>query len=234
MLEQNLLRPVVRTRLSDQAYEALRDSILRRELMPGRRLDLDDLQQRLVVSRTPLKEAINRLATEGLVTVVPRRGSYVTELTPQGVAERFDARQVLEIGAVDQIVANLTEEHVDHLRQLYAEWHSLIMPDGAISDYFRFLDKDREFHRSTIFVTGNHLLLEVYDGLNLNLQMAVVFYPMQDRRLDAVDQEHRQILESLEARDKRALKSAIRNHIQGSKRALIGAIGAKDRNGMDE
>jgi len=234
MLEQNLLRPVVRTRLSDQAYEALRDSILRRELPPGRRLDLDDLQQRLVVSRTPLKEAINRLATEGLVTVVPRRGSYVTELTPQGVAERFDARQVLEIGAVDQIVANLTEEHVDHLRQLYAEWHSLIMPDGAISDYFRFLDKDREFHRSTIFVTGNHLLLEVYDGLNLNLQMAVVFYPMQDRRLDAVDQEHRQILESLEARDKRALKSAIRNHIQGSKRALIGAIGAKDRNGMDE
>ena len=234
MLEQNLLRPVVRTRLSDQAYEALRDSILRRELLPGRRLDLDDLQQRLVVSRTPLKEAINRLATEGLVTVVPRRGSYVTELTPQGVAERFDARQVLEIGAVDQIVANLTEEHVDHLRQLYAEWHSLIMPDGAISDYFRFLDKDREFHRSTIFVTGNHLLLEVYDGLNLNLQMAVVFYPMQDRRLDAVDQEHRQILESLEARDKRALKSAIRNHIQGSKRALIGAIGAKDRNGIDE
>ncbi len=234
MLEQNLLRPVVRTRLSDQAYEALRDSILRRELLPGRRLDLDDLHQRLVVSRTPLKEAINRLATEGLVTVVPRRGSYVTELTPEGVAERFDARQVLEIGAVDQIVANLTEEHVDHLRQLYAEWHSLITPDGAISDYFRFLDKDREFHRSTIFVTGNHLLLEVYDGLNLNLQMAVVFYPMQDRRLDAVDQEHRQILESLEARDKRALKSAIRNHIQGSKRALIAAIGAEDRNGMDE
>ncbi len=232
MLEQNLLRRVVRTRLSDQAYEALRDSILRRELPPRRRLDLDDLQQRLGVSRTPLKEAINRLATEGLVTVVPRRGSYVTELTPEGVAKRFEARQILEIGAVDQIVASLTEDHLDHLRRLYTEWHSLIAPDGAILDYFQFLDKDQEFHRSVVFITGNHLLLEVYDGLNLNLQMAIVFYPMQDRRLDEVDQEHRQILESLEARDKRALKSAIRNHIQSSKRALIAAIGAEDRNGM--
>ncbi len=232
MLEQNLLRPVVRTRLSDQACEALRDSILHKELLPGRRLDLDDLQQRLGVSRTPLKEAINRLATEGLVTVVPRRGSYVTELTPEGVAERFEARQVLEVGAVDQIVASLTEDHLDHLRRLYTEWRSLIAPEGTGSDYFGFLAKDRDFHRTMVHVTGNNLLLEVYDGLNLNLQMAIVFYPMQDRRLDDVDQEHRQILESLEARDKRALKSAIRNHIQSSKRALIAAIGAEDRNGM--
>ena len=224
MVENKSLRQVNHTRLSDQAYEVLRDSILRRELPPGHRLDLDDLQNQLGISRTPLKEAISRLATEGLITIIPRRGSYVTELTAQDVAERFDLRQMLELGAIDGIMANLTDEHLDRLRQLYAELETLTTPDGLTSDYFGFLDKDREFHRAILGITGNKLLLEIYDGLNLHLQIAKVFYMAKDKRTSLIAYEHREILMALEARDANALEVALRDHIQSAKQAVISGV----------
>jgi DNA-binding GntR family transcriptional regulator len=142
------------------------------------------------------------------------------------VAERFEARQILELGVVDKVVANLSDEQLDNLRQLYAELKAFITPEGLVSDYFGFLDKDREFHRALVRIAGNRLLLEIYDGLNLNLQMAKVFYLARDKRVTAVDQEHQQILKALEARDAEALKEAIRNHIQSSKQAVVPSIEA--------
>jgi len=224
MPEQTSLRQVNHTRLSDQAYEVLRDSILRRRLPPGHRLDLDDLQSQLGISRTPLKEAISRLATEGLITVVPRRGSYVTEITAQDVAERFDVRQILELGAVDEIVANLTDEHLDNLRRVYADLEALTTPEGLTSDYFGFLNKDREFHRTMLHITGNQLLLEIYEGLNIHLQVAKVFYMARDKRTGLVGYEHHEILKALEAKDAEALRATLREHIQSAKQAVVSGI----------
>jgi DNA-binding GntR family transcriptional regulator len=233
MVDNGSLRAVNQTRLSDQACEVLRDSILRKELAPGTRLDLDALQERLGISRTPLKDAINQLATEGLVTVIPRRGSYVAQLTPEKVAERFDAREVLELGAVEAIVSNVTDEDIAFLRKLYLDWKSAFAPDGLVSGYFRFLDKDTRFHRAMIQITGNQLLVEMYDGLNLNLQLAIAFYPMENKRLDKVGEEHDDILSALENRDARALASAIREHVRGSKTALIALMESEEANGRE-
>jgi DNA-binding GntR family transcriptional regulator len=220
---ENLLQPVNHIRLSDQAYESLRDCILRKELSPGLRLDLDTLQRQLGISRTPLKEAVNRLAAEGLITHVPRRGTYVTDLTPQNVAERFDARKILEIGAVDEIMDHLTDDHLAELRQRYESIRSHIAA-GSVGDYFEFLVKDREFHRALIAITGNRMVADIYEGLNLNVQMAIVFYPHENKRMDLVDDEHRHILASLEQHDRQGLKAAITQHIQQSKRAVLSTM----------
>jgi DNA-binding GntR family transcriptional regulator len=224
MVENGSLRQVNHTRLSDQTYEVLRDSILRRQLPPGHRLDLDDLQSQLGVSRTPLKEAISRLATEGLITIIPRRGSYVTELTAQDVAERFDVRQILEVGVVDDIIANLTDEHLDYLRQVYADLGALTTPEGLTLDYFGFLNKDRDFHRAILRIAGNKLLLEVYDGLNLYLQIAKAFYVAQDKRVSLVGYEHSEILNALEDRDAETLRATLREHIQSVKQVVVSGI----------
>lgn len=232
MIERRSLRQVNHTRLSDQAYEVLRDSILRRQLPPGHRLDLDDLQFQLGISRTPLKEAVARLATEGLITAVPRRGSYVTALTAQDVAERFDVRQILELGAVDDVMANLTDKHLDHLRQVYATLKALTTPEGLTLDYFGFLDTDREFHRAILRIAGNKLLLEIYDGLNLYLQIAKAFYLAQDKRTNLVGYEHSEILRALEDHDSEKLKATLREHIQSAKQAVVSGI--EMQNGVGE
>jgi DNA-binding GntR family transcriptional regulator len=185
---------------------------------------LDDLQSKLGISRTPLKEAIARLATEGLITIIPRRGSYVTELTAEDVAERFEVRQILELGVVDDILNNLTDEHLEHLRRVYADLEVITTPDGITSDYFGFLDKDREFHRAMLSIAGNKLLLEIYDGLNLYLQIAKAFYLAQDKRASSVGYEHQEILKALETRDAEALRATLREHIQSVKQAVVSGI----------
>lgn len=234
MAKHKSLRQVSHTRLSDQAYEVLRDSIIRRELPSGHRLDLEDLKQQLGISLTPLKEAINRLATEGLITVVPRRGSYVAELTAKDAAERFDVRQLLELGVAEDIIARLTDDHLNHLRRVYDNLKTISSPGRLDSDYFTFLEKDREFHRTMISIAGNALLMEIYDSLNIYLEMAKVFYLAQDKRLQLVDREHLKILSALEARDVEGLKQALADHIQSSKRVVVPGIALEKTYGVDD
>lgn len=221
MARNSTLRSVDPTTLADQVYEILRDSILRQELPPGDRLELDELQDRLGVSRTPVKEALKQLATEGLVDIVPRRGTYVAELSAQEIAERFEVRQILELGAADRVIANLTQADLEHIRQLYTEMTDLIEPGGGIADYFRYLDLDVDFHRAILQLAGNNQLLDTYNGLNLKLQMAKVFYLDRDKRADVVNRQHYEILQALENRNVETLKEAIRDHIQGSKDFVV-------------
>ncbi len=79
MSAESLIHRVEQMRLSVEVRQILRDLILRQELPAGQRLDLDELKDRLGVSRTPVREAPDRLAREGLVTILPRRGTYVTK-----------------------------------------------------------------------------------------------------------------------------------------------------------
>jgi DNA-binding GntR family transcriptional regulator len=229
MVRSSSLRSVDPTTLADQVYEILRDSILRQELSPGERLELDELQDRLGVSRTPVKEALKQLATECLVEIVPRRGTYVAELSAREIAERFEVRQILELGAVDCVIANLKEAELEHVQQLHTEMLDLVEPGGGIADYFRFLDLDVEFHRAILQIAGNDQLVDTYDGLNLKLQMAKVFYLDRDKRVDVVNAEHGRILQALETRHVDNLKEAIRNHIQGSKEFVVPRVEVQAR-----
>src|SRR5687768_4428489 len=104
MARVSSLRAISSNKLADKAYEILRDSILRREFPPGYRLDFDELQAKLEISRTPLHEALSRLAAEGLVITIPYRGTYVTELVASDLAERFDIREMLEAGISEVVV----------------------------------------------------------------------------------------------------------------------------------
>jgi DNA-binding GntR family transcriptional regulator len=214
-----LLR-VDKARLSDQTYEILRELILRRDLMAGHRVDFDELQERLGVSRTPVKEAFNRLAKDGLVTIVPRRGTYITEFTAEDIAERFHLRQILETGVVDEVVANLTGTSLRKLQQLCGQMEAFDATDTSVSAYVDFLRNDSDFHYTIIALAGNNLLSSIYEDLNLHLRMASSFYLASDKQLDRVNQEHRQILSVLEAGNIAGLRKAMENHISNSTRAV--------------
>lgn len=224
MARMSGLRAVNSNRLADKAYEILRDSILRREFPPGYRLDFDELQDQLEISRTPLNEALSRLAAEGLVTPVPYRGTYVTELVAQDLAERFDIREILEVGISDLVVENLTDDKLDELHALYRRMDAMIGPSGELSDYVAFLETDMEFQRTIVGVANNQHLVRLCDGLNLKLHMAQVFYLDTDKRVAEVHQEHLDILRALTARDAGALRQAIRTHLGNAKAAVVARV----------
>src|SRR5688572_17306652 len=114
----NSLPKLDRTRASDSVFEVLRDSILTRVFRPGARLDVKAVATQLGVSPTPVKDAINRLAAEGLIDVRPRSGTFVAEISPQAVAETFEIRRALECLAAETLVPRLTPELIERFERL--------------------------------------------------------------------------------------------------------------------
>jgi len=215
------LEPIRHRRITDEVYASLRAAILGRDFAPGQRIDVDALQRQLGVSRTPLKDALNRLAMEGLVRVVPRQGTFVAELGAEEIAEVCDVRCVLELYAVEQGIMRMTPEQLTRLRAHFEALRETRTPDGGCSDHLAFVCHDHDFHRVIVEASGNQKLRELYETLNVHIQMARVYYLDADKRIDQVCQEHERILAAYEARDLAAAKEAVATHLATAKEATL-------------
>ncbi len=220
-MNSTMLRPIEHVSISDRAYSVLRESILHRTFLPGQQLDLEQLESQLGVSRTPLKEALTRLAMEDLVTISPRRGTYVTELNPEDIAQRFDLRCFLEIGAAEQIVKRMTPERLAKMHALADKLDAAVTPDGDCPEYESYIEGDREFHNLYIEAAGNRLLNETYDSLNVHIYVVRVVYSGTQKGLDRVNQEHREFLHVLEKRDVAGVRQATAKHMENSKHDIL-------------
>lgn len=94
-------QPLDYTDLTEQTYRILKDRILRNELLPGAQISVPEVALALGVSRTPVTDALKRLASDGLVDIFPRRGTFVSQLTARDVAEIFDIRLMIELSAAE-------------------------------------------------------------------------------------------------------------------------------------
>ena len=108
------------TNLNERVYDELRTRILTRQHAPGSKLSLHTLASELAVSRSPVHHALTRLVSEGLLTVRPRRGYYVSPVTAPAVAEGYDVRLALELHAAERTVGRLTSVQLDRFDQLLA------------------------------------------------------------------------------------------------------------------
>ena len=104
-----------------QAYEYLKHAIIVDEIPPGSPLVELELSESLQMSRTPIREAMRQLETEGLVTTYPARGSFVTVLTPDDVQEIYELRLALELWALERSIARITDEELDALQAAFEE-----------------------------------------------------------------------------------------------------------------
>jgi DNA-binding GntR family transcriptional regulator len=207
-------------RLTDAAYRTLKEQILNQAFAPGQRLNVGDLARRLGMSRTPVKDALNALASEGLVDILPRKGTFVAGLSPDTLAEVFELRRALELLAAELLVPRVSESDLGRLRERLAALEEPIEHDGDVDEHMR---RNLAFHRQFVELAGNRTLLEVYEGLNAHIQIARVharWDNWQQRRRQERD-EHRMILRALEARDAAALAAAVNAHIRRSKESLI-------------
>ena len=107
------LTRIEQRRTTDEVYQALRNAIVTRVFAPGQRLNIEDLAGNLGVSFTPVRQALQLLAAEGLIVIQPRSGTYVATLSPRDVEETFDIRRALECLAAETAVVNATGEDLD-------------------------------------------------------------------------------------------------------------------------
>jgi DNA-binding GntR family transcriptional regulator len=214
-----------RTRASDSVFEVLRDSILTRVFRPGDRLDVKAVATQLGVSPTPVKDAINRLAAEGLIDVRPRSGTYVAEISPQAVAETFEIRRALECLAAEALVERLTDDRLRaQLIWRVTKIHEALERPVDSEDARREHDqKNIELHLLIVEGSGNQRLLELYHSLNAHLTIARIHLRRRPdaERLEQERREHRAIVDAIIAKDAKRLVEALGQHIRRAGQALV-------------
>jgi DNA-binding GntR family transcriptional regulator len=202
--------------LNEWVYDELRTRLLTRQEPAGGKLSLHALAAELGVSRSPVHHALTRLVSEGLLTVRPRRGYYVTPVTARAVAEGYDVRLAIELLAAERSVSRVARADLAHFREL------LDATDAAIS-HVEWDTANAAFHEHQIELAGNALLSRCYRELSVNLMMQVIRGGHVEGHANLVT-EHRHIVDAFAAGDLGAAWRAIREHIETGRRIALDAI----------
>jgi DNA-binding GntR family transcriptional regulator len=208
---------LVPLRASDVAYEQLREMILDLRLAPGEVLNELSLSARIGIGRMPVREALQRLASDRFVVALPRRGTVVSSMTMVDVAHLYEAREAVECGIARVVVRRITDEQIRELRSLVERADEA----RGVFDAERFLLDDLRIHRFVIGMLDNALLHNAADSLLLhNLRFWRSFFqtrlPQGDTMLS-----HRDLLMAFENRDGSAAEEATRAHIEGARQLLV-------------
>ncbi len=213
--------PLNLTDLSEQTYMVLRENILKRHIKPGERISVDEIAHMLGVSRTPVMDALKRLASDGLVEIIPRRGTFVTQMTAQDVAELFDIRIMIELYAAERILKDGAAEQF--LRDIEEPMRVMeeAMVNGDYGDYEAFISADRELHLRLVSHAKNQRLLRIYRDMNVHMQIARTHYMEHVENARQAHEEHLAIVKAFQSGDPEAVAHSLRFHITNVKQRIL-------------
>lgn len=215
-------QPIARASLHDELVARLRDLIVEGELTPGERVPERALCERFGVSRTPLREALKVLASEGFLHLLPNRGATVTALTVADMDEVFPVMGALEALAGELACARITDEQIAEVRALHYQM-VLHYTRKELPQYFRL---NQRIHELIMDAAGNATLSRLYRGLAGRIRRARYVANMTKARWDNAVEEHEAILLALSQRDaarlSRILKQHLRNKCETVKESLAG------------
>jgi DNA-binding GntR family transcriptional regulator len=215
--------PRAKRPLHEETVDQLRDLIVRGDLAPASRLNERVLCARLGVSRTPLREAIKLLATEGLVRLLPNRGAVAAPIERERIAETLAVMGALESLAGELACAQASDENISEIRALHFEMMAM-HARGDLDGYFRY---NQAIHLKLVEASGNAVLAQTYRQLNANVRRVRYMANLSPERWDAAVREHEAILAALAARDVARLKRLLRDHLSAKLATVLEAIGHK-------
>lgn len=196
--------------LHERVYLYLRDKIMQNQLTPGSRISYERLQEELGVSKTPLRDAINRLQQEGLVEVKPRSGTYVTIPKVQDIIEIYDVRKSLERTAVQLAIPKIPREVLQSLLNEAEEAEAEI----KMGNRDRFFIADRNLHQTIIQYSGNKRLITFMETLEVQIRwFGIIIAKNFDRPLQANDM-HKKILNAIYKSDIEGAQQLMEDHIE--------------------
>lgn len=198
--------------LSDQVFEALRQMIFNFELMPGTRFSESELTDRLNVSRTPLRQALQRLENQGFVHVLPKMGWFVAAIDFDVMDELYDLRVLIECHAVEHLAQDPADRPLDILRQIWLVEHEQRIRDGN-----RVGQLDEVFHSSLVAAAGNREMMRVHADVTDRIRLIRRLDFTKEARIEATYDEHAAILQAVLSRRKSEAMRLVRAHIEQSK-----------------
>ena len=214
---------VRRTTLSEAAYDAIRRKIDTGALAPSSKLVVGTLASSLGLSATPVNEALSALEREGLVTYLPHRGYFVSDVTPDHVEEVYSVREVFELLAVKLAAQRAEPRTVERLQALLQDMREAIRR----GDTSTFSDLDIEFHRVIWLSTNNSLAARIGELIGGQIRLLVASTARAPGRVRGAFEEHSQIYRAIRDRNGKAAIQAMRQHIRNAQGALARANAIK-------
>ena len=211
-IERPTLHNVVVTRIRDMIIEGM--------IPVGMRIHEGQLCQQLGISRTPLREALKVLASEGLVELVPSRGAMVRRLTKKDARDMLDVLSHLEAMAGPLPCQNATDEEIRAVRSL----HDQMLAFYKTRERLPYFKLNQQIHSLLISLAGNESLCLVHDILQTRMKRIRFIGDQKEESLLAAVRDHEEMMAALEARDGARLSAAQVSHLQGTWERIKNAI----------
>lgn len=199
--------------LYEQVAEQLRNRIMSHTLAPGSWIDEQVLTAEFGISRTPLREALKVLASEGLVTMKLRRGAYVTEVSERDLAEVYHLLALLESDAAVAVAGKATEAQLAELDLLHQKL------EASVADRDHFFAANERFHLRLLEIADNRWRLQLVADLRKVMKLNRHHSLFKQGRLEASLKEHRQIMAALKARNAPRVLQLMQQHFAKGKKA---------------
>jgi DNA-binding GntR family transcriptional regulator len=201
-----------------QVYSVLRDAVVQGTFEPGRRLSENELAEMLGVSRTPIREALVRLADDRLVEIAPQLGTFVSRISETAIADAQFIREALECAAVRLAAGKATREDLAALDGIVTRQREV----SARQDFDRFFVLDEEFHGALVTLSGHGIAWSLAQRANGHLDRVRRLSLPQPRYLTEMVAEHELVVEAVRRGDADAAELAMRHHL----RMVLSALSA--------
>ena len=215
---------------TDAAYDGILDLILSQGLRAGERTSVNLLAARLDMGKTPIKEAIIRLRTEGLLSVSGRSGTTVNEVSGRQAMEMFEARHLIEDFVAGAVVENISPSQLVELNDLLATMKRLSTgKSNRLSA--EFVKANKTFHSKIVAASGNVTISRLYDQLQIQSQIINYLLASQPDPVAAARRrqiEHNDIVRAIEKKDSGLLKKLLRAHTADSEKIICEQLGAEE------
>lgn len=200
----------------EKIYLSISDAITGQRLRPGTKLREDALASVFGVSRTGIRQILQRLAVEQLITLTPRRGASVTRPTTDEARDVFDARQIVECGLMSEISNRINNEDIKALRRLAAHERKALHSDER-SSAIKF---SAAFHVQLAAISGNSVLADFVDGLCSRTSLILSMYGSRGH-LGCESHDHNGLIDLLEEGQIYKAKDFMLNHLKAIEASLV-------------
>ena len=204
--------PIARQSLHDQVVSRVRDLIIEGVLVPGARIHEGQLGARLGVSRTPLREALKFLASEGLIELVASRGAIVRRFTAKDVRDMLDVLAVLEAFAARLACKVASDADIAEVRRL----HDRMVERYAARDRLEYFKLNQAIHSAFLRLAGNAALEEAHASIQSRMKRIRYVGNEEPPKWAAALAEHDEMMRALERRDGEALAAVVTRHLENT------------------
>lgn len=193
-----------------QVYALIREAIVSLELTPGQALSENELGEVYGVSRTPVREALIRLADDGLVEVVPQLGTYVSRIRPQEVREAQFIREALELASLAHLAGKITDADAAALRALLEQQRTA----ATEHDLRRWFALDEDLHRALLELAGHRRVAAVVQSAKAHMDRVRMLSLPEPAVLEELNDQHTDIVEHVLAGRRKEARDMLRRHLR--------------------